>query len=59
MPELVQQDFTAENVAGRLNEILAEGPARNKMIAGLAEVKARLAAQPGRDSTPWIGRPRP
>jgi lipid-A-disaccharide synthase len=43
VPELVQQDFTAENVVGRLNEIIAEGPARNKMIAGLGAVKARLA----------------
>ena len=43
VPELVQQDFTAENVVTRLNEILADGPARSKMIAGLAEVKARLS----------------
>jgi lipid-A-disaccharide synthase len=43
VPELVQQDFTAENVVARLNEILADGPARSKMITGLAEVKARLS----------------
>lgn len=42
VPELVQQDFNAENVVTRLNEILVDGPARNKMIAGLAAVKARL-----------------
>ena len=42
VPELVQQDFTAEEVVTRLNEILVEGPARNKMITGLAGVKARL-----------------
>jgi len=42
VPELVQQDFTAEKVVTRLNEILVEGPARNKMITGLAGVKARL-----------------
>ena len=42
VPELVQQDFTAENVVTRLNEIIADGPARDKMIAGLAGVKARL-----------------
>jgi lipid-A-disaccharide synthase len=43
VPELVQHDFTAENVVSRLNEILPEGPARSKMLAGLAGVKASLA----------------
>ncbi len=42
VPELVQQDFTAENVVCRLNEIIADGPARDKMIAGLAGVKSQL-----------------
>ncbi len=42
VPELVQQDFTAEKVVTRLNEILVEGPARNKMITGLAGVKGAL-----------------
>jgi lipid-A-disaccharide synthase len=42
VPELVQQDFTAGKVATKVNEIIADGPARNKMIAGLAGVKARL-----------------
>ncbi len=42
IPELVQHDFTSGNVLGRLNEIIADGPVRNKMIAGLAGVKARL-----------------
>jgi lipid-A-disaccharide synthase len=43
VPELVQQDFTADKVVTGLNEILADGPARSKMITGLAEVKARLS----------------
>ncbi len=42
VPELVQQDFSAEKVVSKLNEIIAEGPARNKMIAGLEEVRVRL-----------------
>ncbi len=42
VPELVQQDFTAEKVVTKLNEIIADGPARNKMIAGLDEVRTRL-----------------
>jgi lipid-A-disaccharide synthase len=44
VPELVQHDFTAGNVVGRLKEILADGPARNRMLEGLAGVKARLRA---------------
>ena len=42
VPELVQQDFTAPKVVAKLNEIIADGPARNKMVSGLAGVKARL-----------------
>jgi lipid-A-disaccharide synthase len=44
VPELVQQDFTAENVVSRLKEILPDGPARDHMLEGLARVKARLRA---------------
>ena len=42
VPELVQHDFTAENVVARLREILPDGPARSRMLEGLAQVKARL-----------------
>jgi lipid-A-disaccharide synthase len=42
VPELVQQDFTAAKVVSKLNEIIADGPARNKMVAGLDGVKTRL-----------------
>ena len=42
VPELVQQNFTAEKVVARLNEVLPFGPARDKMIEGFAMVKARL-----------------
>jgi len=44
VPELVQHDFTAVNVVGRLQEILPDGPARNRMLQGLAQVKAKLRA---------------
>jgi lipid-A-disaccharide synthase len=47
VPELVQHDFTVENVVGRLNEIIADGPARDKMIAGLSDVKKRLSQPDG------------
>jgi len=42
VPELVQHDFTAEKVVARLKEILPDGPARDRMLEGLARVKARL-----------------
>ena len=42
VPELVQDDFTAANVVKSLREILVEGTARDRMIQGLREVKARL-----------------
>jgi lipid-A-disaccharide synthase len=42
VPELVQQDFTPQNVASRVQEILEDGPKRQAMIAGLAEVKTKL-----------------
>ncbi len=42
VPELVQQEFTAANVVDRLNELLPDGPARDKMLEGLASVKAHL-----------------
>jgi lipid-A-disaccharide synthase len=42
VPELVQHDFTAEKVVARLREILPDGPARERMLEGLAAVKARL-----------------
>jgi lipid-A-disaccharide synthase len=45
VPELVQQDFTAENVVTRLRAIMVDGPTREKMIAGLAGVKASLRGQ--------------
>jgi lipid-A-disaccharide synthase len=44
VPELVQHDFTATNVVSRLKEILSDGPARERMLQGLAAVKARLRA---------------
>jgi lipid-A-disaccharide synthase len=42
VPELVQDDFTADKVVARLRDIFPDGPARNQMIAGLATVKTLL-----------------
>jgi lipid-A-disaccharide synthase len=44
VPELVQRDFTPNSVVGRLNEILPDGPPRERMLNGLARVRARLCA---------------
>jgi lipid-A-disaccharide synthase len=42
VPELIQDDFTAENVAAELKKIIPDGPERQKMLEGLAEVRAKL-----------------
>lgn len=44
VPELVQQDFTAAKVVARIQEILPDGPTRERMIEGLRRVKGRLRA---------------
>jgi len=44
VPELVQDDFTAQNVVDRLQEILPDGPARERMIESLTDVKEKLRA---------------
>lgn len=43
VPELIQEDFTAENVVCELNRLLADGPDRAQMLKDLTEVRARLA----------------
>src|SRR5262249_14182735 len=40
--ELVQDDFTAANMTRQLGEILPDGSARDRMLRGLAGVRARL-----------------
>jgi lipid-A-disaccharide synthase len=42
VPELVQHDFTAENIIAHLREILPGSPARTRILEGLARVKSRL-----------------
>jgi lipid-A-disaccharide synthase len=44
VPELVQSNFTAENVVSRLRPLLADTPERAKMLDGLARVRQRLRA---------------
>ena len=42
MPELLNERFTAENVAAALRPLLEDGPERARMMADLAEARARL-----------------
>lgn len=42
VPELVQHDFTAEKIVTQIKQIIPDGPARETMLAGLAQVRARL-----------------
>jgi lipid-A-disaccharide synthase len=42
VPELLQQNFTAENAAAALRPLLADTPQRTQMIADLAEVRRAL-----------------
>jgi lipid-A-disaccharide synthase len=51
VPELVQHDFTAANVVFRLKGILPDGLDRNRMLEGLARVKARLRGPANGDSS--------
>lgn len=42
VPELIQDEFTAENIVNALRPLLAEGPARDEAMAGLRGVRERL-----------------
>lgn len=42
VPELIQQDFTAERVVSELEPLIADGPRREQMLRDLAEVRAKL-----------------
>ncbi|HEV8492979.1 MAG TPA: lipid-A-disaccharide synthase, partial [Candidatus Angelobacter sp.] len=42
VPELIQKDFTAQNVLRELNAIIPDGPARQQMQADLKMVQQRL-----------------
>ena len=48
VPELVQRDFTPENILAELHKILPDGEARRKMLAGLGSVKGKLKKPGGK-----------
>jgi lipid-A-disaccharide synthase len=47
VPELVQHDFTAQDVVTKISQIIPDGPARTRMLEGLARVKSLLRTPPG------------
>jgi lipid-A-disaccharide synthase len=49
VPELLQERFTAANVASALGPLLADGQEREAQIAALAEVRAQLASTEGQE----------
>jgi lipid-A-disaccharide synthase len=50
VPELIQQQFTAANVAAALRPLLDDTPQRAQMIADLAEVRQKLLPPTGSNS---------
>jgi lipid A disaccharide synthetase len=50
VPELIQKDFTAENVLRELAAIIPDGPARQKMQDALKMVQERLRDSSDTDS---------
>jgi lipid-A-disaccharide synthase len=42
VPELIQQEFTADNVLDHMGQIISDGPARESMLKGFTEVKDKL-----------------
>ncbi|MGA2962228.1 MAG: hypothetical protein ABSD96_11195, partial [Candidatus Korobacteraceae bacterium] len=56
VPELVQRDFTAVNVAARIERMLADGPERRQMLDGLREVRASLSVAAGASASETAAR---
>ena len=51
VPELVQRDFTPENVAAEVNKIIPDADPREKMLHGLRRVRSLLRGD-GQDTPP-------
>jgi lipid-A-disaccharide synthase len=56
VPELLQGDFTAANVASALTPLLVDGPERERQILGLTEVRKQLQPDQGTASSSPIAR---
>lgn len=51
VPELVQETFTARNVATELQRVIPDGPERRRMMEGLIEVRTKLHGEAAMIST--------
>lgn len=47
VPELIQSEFNAERVVAEVNKFIPDGPARQKMLSDLREVRNQLCRNPG------------
>jgi lipid-A-disaccharide synthase len=56
IPELLQGNFTAANVASALTPLLVDGPERERQMLGLSEVRRRLIPEDGASSASPIER---
>jgi len=56
IPELLQGQFSAANVASALAPLLVDGPERERQMAGLSEVRRRLISDRGATGTSPIAR---
>jgi lipid-A-disaccharide synthase len=56
IPELLQGNFTAANVASALTPLLVDGPERERQMLGLSEVRRRLIPEDGEAGTSPIAR---
>ncbi len=56
IPELLQGNFTAANVASALTPLLVDGPERERQIRGLSEVRRRLIPEDGASNASPIAR---
>jgi lipid-A-disaccharide synthase len=56
IPELLQGNFTAANVASALTPLLVDGPERERQTRGLSEVRGRLIPEDGEAGTSPIAR---
>jgi lipid-A-disaccharide synthase len=46
VPELIQRDFTAENILRELEPLLPDGPPRQSMMEELARIRGLLSTRP-------------
>jgi lipid-A-disaccharide synthase len=57
VPELIQSEFTAANIVREMEPLLADGPARQTMMAELARTRGLLNARPSGSGADEVGGP--